>query len=874
MVKIAPNTYEVQDNNGLVVNSVVNLDSEFARFPYPLSPFQKHSIEAITKGQSVLVTAHTGSGKTVPAEFAIQYFVERGKKVIYCSPIKALSNQKFYEFQKKYPHISFGLLTGDNKINAAADCLIMTTEILMNRVNTTPVTSLQAVPNTLQGVPSYDPYALSINIETELAAVIFDEVHYINDAARGHVWERTIMSLPVHVQLILLSATIDQPVQFAEWIEQNNPCNNKENKKKENENNKEQNEKNKKREVVLCSTTKRVVPLGHYSFVTTTEAAFKKIKDKTVQQQIRASTNKLQVLQTADGKFQDAAFHDISTTLKHLEKAQIDMKRKFVLNKLLDHLTEQEMTPAILFLFSRKQVELCAQDVTSNLLEFDSKVPYVARKEAEHMIRKLPNYAEYMALPEYETLVTLLEKGVGIHHAGMIPVFREIVELFISKKYIKLLVATESFAIGLDCPIKSAIFTGFTKWDGTQDRMLMPHEYTQMAGRAGRRGIDTIGYVIHCNNVFPMPCIYDYKTLLSGKPERFQSKFKITYSIVLNQLQQHQPPQQQQQPLEGTTLEGTTLENVAKYVNGSMASADRTKRVQAQAQHIAELEAKARKYIGITDACNDYLKKKRVLNDVSHKRRKELEREMSDMAATVPGLLEDVRLAEENDGLLDELEEEMGYAHSMTQYSLFQIQYASHILAKNGFVTMDRGGTIHITPLGQVAAQIREVNGLLVAQLLRHTNNFENLSVDQIVALLSCFIEVREERDTPMKYGSYMQGSAEYAKLLEMKDAIETMECEWPDFHGKEPIVLQNRLYNRMLEWCQCTTEMECKYFVQTRLPEVDMSLGDFVKVVLKLVAACKELAVAVSSVQLQHKLSQADILLSKFIMTSQSLYL
>jgi antiviral helicase SKI2 len=155
------------------------------------------------------------------------------------------------------------------------------------------------------------------------------------------------------------------------------------------------------------------------------------------------------------------------------------------------------MLPAIVFVFSRKAVEQCAKEITTNLLEDDSKIPYTVAKECEQIIRRFPNYKEYLELPEYIELVGLLEKGIGIHHSGMIPVLREIVEWMISKKYIKLLFATESFAIGLDCPIKTAVFSAMKKYDGKHFRYLLPHEYTQMAGRAGRRGSDSVGHVIH-----------------------------------------------------------------------------------------------------------------------------------------------------------------------------------------------------------------------------------------------------------------------------------------------------------------------------------------------------------------------------------------
>ena len=170
-----------------------NYNEYFDLFPYSLSDFQKYSIQAIVDGNHSLVTAHTGSGKSLPAEFAIQFFTKQSKKVIYTSPIKALSNQKYYEFIQKYPHISFGIMTGDIKINPEADVVIMTTEILMNSLFVGPI--------------------------TDLACVIFDEIHYINDAERGKVWEQSILMLPSNVQMVMLSGTIDSPEKFAAWCE-------------------------------------------------------------------------------------------------------------------------------------------------------------------------------------------------------------------------------------------------------------------------------------------------------------------------------------------------------------------------------------------------------------------------------------------------------------------------------------------------------------------------------------------------------------------------------------------------------------------------------------------------------------------------------
>ena len=260
MVKICPNSYPSSFED--------KYSQYFDKYSFPLSSFQKFAIESIVEGNHILVTAHTGSGKTLPAEFAIEYFVSKGKKVIYTSPIKALSNQKFYEFTQKFPHISFGILTGDIKTNPEADVLIMTTEILMNTLYAKNRKQDSTEFNTNNNSLPLTVFEMDFN--NELACVVFDEIHYINDLDRGKVWEETIMMLPQHIQMVMLSATLDSPEKFALWCETRG-----------------QTENTSGKIVYLTTTYERVVPLTHYSFITCTQGLFKVLKDKELEKEIK-----------------------------------------------------------------------------------------------------------------------------------------------------------------------------------------------------------------------------------------------------------------------------------------------------------------------------------------------------------------------------------------------------------------------------------------------------------------------------------------------------------------------------------------------------------------------------------------------------------
>lgn len=815
-------------------------DNYFELFPFPLSDFQKYAIEGIVEGHHVLVTAHTGSGKTLPAEFALEHFVRQGKKVIYTSPIKALSNQKFYEFSRKYPHISFGLLTGDIKTNPDADVLIMTTEILMNALFMRP-----------SGQPSTDlSLQFQIDIDQELACVIFDEVHYINDPDRGQTWEKTMLMLPPQIQMVMLSATIDAPERFAEWIESIGT-----------------------KQVYLASTNHRVVPLSHYGYLTIPESSIKLIKDKVLEKEIRETIHRLVPLQNATGQFQDKGYACLASMAKVCNARQIFPKRKHVLNNLAVFLRDRDMLPAIAFVFSRKQVEQCAHEITVSLLEDDSKVGYVMRRDCEQIVRKLPNFREYLELPEYTSLVSLLERGIGIHHSGMIPILREIVELMIGQNRIKLLFATESFAIGLDCPIKTAVFTGLKKFDGANERLLHSHEYTQMAGRAGRRGIDTVGHVVHCNNLFSLPTATEYRAMLGGKPQSLVSKFRISYPFVLNLLRRGASP----------------LTEFVRFTEQSMMYREvQSDLARAQKETALKMEAleKARTALDHlqcpVEICRAYLEAERGIQHSSNSRRKQYEREMQRIRDEHRTVKEDIQTV----GRVDQLEIDVVNAERETAYIQtyieVQVQAVCRVLATRGFLVEngeETGMSYQYTPLGQIASALSEIHPLVVAECIQRWNWFQQCNVHQLIGILACFTDVKVANERVHAYPHSDDRTVkscvqEIHDLYREYEALETQEEMCTGIVYEEALTFD--MPDCAIQWTYCEDERACKVFIQEHLASIGISIGDFTKAVLKISTVAKELAAAAElagELECLYKLSLVDGLLLKYVSTSQSLY-
>ena len=291
----------------------------FQEFPYELSNFQKWSIKAIVDGDHSLVTAHTGSGKTLPAEFAIKYFVKQGKKIIYASPLKALSNQKLYDFRRKFPEISFGILTGDIKDNTEADVLIMTTEILRNTLFNKEILNSEQIKDM--------PLSFEMDFYNELALVCFDEVHFIGDQDRGSVWEQSIIMLPKNVQMLMLSATIDKPENFAKWVELQNPL----------------------KSVFLSSTQERVVPLTHYMWLTMHKSQIAKTEKTVMNEKVREFVNKKIEITNSSNVFNEINYYKMVNLKNYISKNELNIGRKFVLNELIRHLYEAELLPAICF---------------------------------------------------------------------------------------------------------------------------------------------------------------------------------------------------------------------------------------------------------------------------------------------------------------------------------------------------------------------------------------------------------------------------------------------------------------------------------------------------------------------------------------------
>jgi superfamily II RNA helicase len=538
------------------------------------------------------------------------------------------------------------------------------------------------------------------------------------------------------------------------------------------------------------------------------------------------------------------------------------MKRQQVLNTLALFLRDREMLPAIAFVFSRKNVELCAKEITVPLLEDDSKVGYIVRRECEQIIRKLPNYQEYLTLPEYNQVVTLLEKGIGIHHSGMIPVLREIVELMISKKYIKLLFATESFAIGLDCPIKTAVFTSLTKFDGQSERYLMPHEYTQMAGRAGRRGIDTIGHVVHCNNLFRLPTLNDYKSILCGHPQKLISKFHVTYSLILNLLKN------------GITNDFHCFAERSMIQNELIRSIGEQKKCIEALQKRIEKKKESMAYMKTPlEICEMYISLQQNQKNLVNKKRKECDREMSDLKTDYMNIEKDAGSVNEYTNIMREHDNEKESLEFMESFIKNQVSVICRILIDRGFIEMEEEN-YRLTAVGKMAGSIAEVHGPIMAEFIIKNDYFVDFNERDLVGILSCFTDIKiaddEKKTVPpsQTLKDLMKLYKEYQEI-EMTDDIRT------GIHYDD--ALQFDMFEFSMKWTECANEQECKEFIQNDVADKGISVGDFNKAMMKIATIAKELmkvAEDAGQIELLYKLSKIEGLVFKYVTTAQSLYL
>ncbi|KAJ5738893.1 hypothetical protein N7493_002048 [Penicillium malachiteum] len=504
--------------------------------------FQKQAIYHLENGDSVFVGAHTSAGKTVVAEYAIALAQKHMTKAIYTSPIKALSNQKYRDF-KNDPNIhDVGILTGDVQINQEASCLIMTTEILRSML--------------------YKGADLIRDVEY----VIFDEVHYINNPERGVVWEEVIIMLPDTITMILLSATIPNTLEFSSWVGSI-----------------------KKKNIYVISTPKRPVPLEHYLWTGKEKHLIVDRNKRFLESGWNAAHDiaggkksrfRRQEAQTGGGRSSQGGGQQGNSQRRgqqgegrrggqngngqsggqngNGQRGGRDQNGRGrghgnvgrgggaggrpsaaqdqnVWVHLLGHLRANDLLPAVCFIFSRQRCETNAESLSNQ--------DYTTAKQKSHIHMIFERSLDRLnpvdrALPQINRLREQVRRGIAVHHSGLLPIMKEVVEILFAEGLIKILFATETFAMGLNLPTRTVVFDCLRKSDGGPKRRdLYPGEYTQMAGRAGRRGLDDKGIVITLAT--GPDGAYDagrLKTIMLGVPTRLESKFRLTYNMILNLL--------------------------------------------------------------------------------------------------------------------------------------------------------------------------------------------------------------------------------------------------------------------------------------------------------------------------------------------------
>lgn len=667
-------------------------------YSYPLDNFQRHAIAAIAKGENVLVTAKTGSGKTLVGEYQIAHSLAKGRRVFYTTPIKSLSNQKFHDLKEMYPG-RVGILTGDIKFMPDAAIIVMTTEILRNLL--------------YKKGTSTETLGLTAGMSLDgLDAVVFDEVHYINNKERGKVWEETLVLLPREIQLVLLSATIAAPEGFAGWLGAL-----------------------KQVRMHLISTTHRVVPLTHY--IIENDGKFRIVMDE--KEKFVDSTYR-QWLLGRDKVLDDHADHKRRVAGREAgqvigaQQGKVKLKSfTHQLNLCVRNLFSKELLPAIFFVFSRKDCERYAQQIEGALLDTSDAAA------ATHIFDfHLSRYKDMLlGSPQYFILRDLLARGIAFHHSGLLPLLKEVIEILFSKGLVRAMFCTETFAVGINMPTKTVVFLDYRKYcdEAKGLRMLQTDEYIQMAGRAGRRGKDKLGTVLYLPRGEPSS-LEEVRKMMTGSKAHISSRMDFGYDFLLKALQGSS---------RGSNSGSDSGSSVSwkDVMRNSYWYKQLVGQIEVSKAQLAAAVAKMN-LLGLTDSDIEDIKKynetKGLLEYAVKDYRKRLLREQEawinmHMGPRWKRILEEYpKLSKE----IAALEAEIAEFETEGYEDRFVAPYVE-FLKKGGFLLGDT-----LTQKGVCATEINEAHPILLAEAVI-SGVVDDLSQEEIIGFLSVFIKEGEK---------------------------------------------------------------------------------------------------------------------------------
>jgi superfamily II RNA helicase len=658
---------------------------------YEWDDFQKHSFNAIDSGNNLLVLAPTASGKTVVAEYAILKHLNQNNnlntnnKVVFTSPIKSLSLEKYSDFKElcKGLDVMPGILTGDNKENLDSPLIVATTEIIRNSLYRLKEESLN--PDNV----------LDNKFIDEMTCIIIDEAHYINDESRGGVWEEVLTLLNPNVQIVMLSATINNPEGFASWVGGI-----------------------KQKTITVVKKYIRPVPLAYYIY----------------------DGKKINMICDNDSNF-DNSLYDTTKSRFNDYYGGIKYRDLYVefINSIIKYCRDNDLLQTIFFVFSIAKCEEYSSIVNVKLLDYYDS----ARAVQEFVNRIKPFKKEYELLPIYDKIKDLISKGVCYHHSELPPIMKEIIQSMFKDGFIKLLFATETFAVGVNMPVRTVILTSLMKYSNNGLRILRPDEFKQICGRAGRRGKDTFGRAI----LIPLHSFYrshDIKDLIYGSMPIIKSKMELGYNMFLKL--------KQSMIMDNNSFFSKTLmknQNV-KQIESLKNKIDKLEKIKSELSKIddPEIEKKIKTYLKLQNInsgkesfngfrvkmSNKDRKKFRTMKMFYENNKELFEKynEYNDVTNKITQINDQIYML--SDGIIEE-----------------EIKKYSKFLTKYGYLDDNS----NLTAKGVIATQINECDSAPLAVFIFDTIMSDNsLTSQEIVAILSCLLDkTRIEKEEGLVLG-------------------------------------------------------------------------------------------------------------------------